>query len=96
MAVTDDMIEAGESALSDHTDKYMDGSEVVQGGAVEAIYEAMLARDLTRIDLETAAGFFVWAADKGLSLADLKEPVETMRKSLAALKSTAAKEGDRS
>lgn len=43
MTVTQEMIEAGQTALSDHTDKYMDGSEVVQGGAVEAIYVAMSA-----------------------------------------------------
>lgn len=38
---TEEMIEAGRSALREHTDVYMDGGMVVLSGAVEAIYLAM-------------------------------------------------------
>lgn len=41
--VTDKMLEAGREALREHTDVYMDGSEVVGNGSVEAVYRAMIA-----------------------------------------------------
>ncbi|HEY1071473.1 hypothetical protein [Brevundimonas sp.] len=41
--ITEAMVEAGEGALRDFTDTYMDGSEVVGAGAVEAIFAAMVA-----------------------------------------------------
>lgn len=40
---TEDMIEAGDRARKEHTDFYLDGSEVVGSTAISAVYRAMLA-----------------------------------------------------
>ena len=41
--ITEAMLEAGREALEQHTSRFLDGAEVVEDGAIEAIFHAMMA-----------------------------------------------------
>lgn len=93
MTITDEMIAAREKALQDHTDRYMDGSEVVGSGAVLAIYEAMSALRTPASGAVEAAWGDLYRVISEAGPSD-RQKADAVSKHLAALTSSPKAEGE--